>query len=190
MEVVTYKLTFEGISTLVMHSNVHVGEEQTEERKRDPAAWEREHYLDYAYKNEAGQFIIPARAPKKALVNACKFLPEKPKGTNFKSFAPFIESASVIPQDVILDVTDADVRPLTLVVNLDPSKGPRGPRGPRTRPCFPPPWHGETIWQVFDPILKPDVLQRIADRAGTQCGLLDGRAIDFGRCIITVTPMK
>ena len=181
-----YVLKLEGVSALVMNSNAALLT-GGEDKGRDPAAYEREHFRDKAYTDGKGGLVIPARALKKSLVEACKFLPEKPKGVAFKSFGPFIQSATIVPNDVRLSATVAELQPMTLVVNLDPSKGNKGPRGPRTRPMLQVPWTGTAELIVFDQILKPDVLKRIADRAGTQVCLLDGRAIDFGRCFITVT---
>ena len=44
--------------------------------------------------------------------------------------------------------------------------------------------------RVLDVLIDADgqglMLFQIAERAGKQVGLLDGRAIDFGRCLITV----
>lgn len=185
MEDTRYTVTCEGVSALVMNSNAAllVGED----KGRDPAAYEREHFREKAYVADDGKtLVIPARALKKSLIEACKFLPEKPKGVSFRSFGPFIQAATLVPEDLKLRAMVDDLRPLTLVVNLDPSKGNKGPRGPRTRPMLSPGWvaTGELI--VFDPILKEDVLGRIADRAGKQVGLLDGRAIDFGRCFISL----
>jgi hypothetical protein len=93
-----------------------------------------------------------------------------------------VQSATVVPEDAVLNVLMSQVVPLTMVVNLDPSKGQKGPRGPRTRPSVPLPWSAEALIIVVDPILKLEVLRRIAERAGKQVGLLDGRSIDFGRC--------
>jgi|ERR1017187_322402 hypothetical protein len=188
METITYTVKIEGFSPLVMNSNAFLLLPRGEQDKgRDPAEYEREHFLDKCYRSpDSKGLVIPARCIKKAFVEACKFLPEKPKGVSFKSFAPFIQSAAIFTEDALLDVPIEKVIPLTLVVNLDPSKGSKGPRGPRTRPAIQPPWNAETTIKVFDPILKKDVLQRIADRAGTQVGLLDGRSIDFGRCVITI----
>lgn len=185
MEDVRYTLTLQGVSALVMNSNMALLS-GGEDKGRDPAAYELEHYKDKAYADPSGQLVIPARCIKKAFVEACKFLPEKPKGVNFKSFGPFIQTATLFPSDAILGARIDDLRPLTLVVNLDPSKGNKGPRGPRTRPMIPPPWTATAEMIVFDPILKADVLGRIAERAGKQVGVLDGRAIDFGRCLITL----
>lgn len=189
MQDVRYRLALRGFSTLVMNSNAALAR-GGEDKGRDPAAYEREHFREKCYTNETGELVIPARAIKKALVEACKFLPEKPKGVSFKSYGPFIQSATLVVADAELDVPLSKVVPLTLVVNLDPSKGNKGPRGPRTRPAIPPPWAAETELVVLDPILKLDVLQRIAERAGKQVGLLDGRAIDFGRCEIEVVEIK
>jgi hypothetical protein len=189
---VRYALNLEGVSPLIMNSNTGLLEPQ--DKGRDPAAWEREHFRERCYVapvaedvSDREQLVIPARAIKKALVQACKFMVRKPKGVSFKSYAPFIESAALVPHDALLDVDLAAVIPFSIVVNLDPSKGNKGPRGPRTRPMIPLPWcaTGEVI--VFDQILSEDVLQEIAERAGKQVGLLDGRAIDFGRCLITLT---
>lgn len=185
MEDVRYRLMFEGVSALVMNSNVALLSGGSD-KGRDPAAWEREHFREKAYVDDAGQLVIPARAVKKALIEACKFLPEKPKGVSFKSYGPFIQAATLIPGDATLGMRVDQLKPLTLVVNLDPSKGNKGPRGPRTRPMLPTPWKAEAELIVFDPILKQDVLERIAERAGKQVGILDGRAIDFGRCLITL----
>jgi hypothetical protein len=188
MQDVHYHLGVEGISGLIMNSNhkLIVGED----KGRDPAAYELEHFREKAYTGPDGQqLIIPARAMKKTFINACRFLPEKPKGVSFKSYGPFIEAATIFPVDFELDATLDQLIPFTNVVSLNPSLGPKSPRGPRTRPMLPTPWraHGEML--VIDPILTLDVLQRIAERAGKQCGLLDGRAIDFGRCFITVKAM-
>ena len=189
MESTLYTVTLSGISTLVMNSNAALLGPK-EDKGRDPSAYELEHYLDKTYRTPEGLFYIPARAIKKAFVEACKFLPEKPKGVSFKSYGPFIQSATLFPEDALLDVDAAHVRPLTLVVNLDPSKGSKGPRGPRTRPAIAPPWQASCVLHVVDTILKLDVLQRIAERAGKQVGVLDGRAIDGGRCDIVVAVAK
>ncbi len=186
MEDARYTVTFEGVSALVMNSNTALLA-GGEDKGRDPAAYEREHFREKAYFDPADNtLLIPARAIKKALQEACKFLPEKPKGVSFKSYGPFIQAATLVPNDARLSATVSDLRQLTMVVNLDPSKGNKGPRGPRTRAMLPPPWKATTELIVFDPILKQDVLERIAERAGKQVGLLDGRAIDFGRCFITL----
>lgn len=179
-----YAIRIEGVSALVMHSNTALLD--GEDKGRDPAAYEREHYRAKAYVDANDHLIIPARALKKAFFEACKFLPEKPKGVAFKSYGPFIQSATLFPVDAMINATIEDLVPLPLVVNLDPSKGNKGPRGPRTRPMLPVPWTADAEMIVFDPILKADVLERIAERAGKQVGLLDGRAIDFGRCLISL----
>lgn len=184
METTTYHLKIEGVSALLMNSNSALI--AGEDKGRDPAQYERDHFLDKTYRDEEGHLVIPARALKKSFIEACKFLPLKPKGVNFKSYGPFLQSATLFPEDAILDVPVERVRPLTLVVNLDPSKGSKGPRGPRTRPAIAPPWNATATLEVIDPILTLDVISQIAERAGKQVGLLDGRAIDFGRCLITV----
>lgn len=184
MKTTTYAVNIVGVTQLLMNSNTALL--TGEEKGRDPAKYEREHFMDKVYKNPDGKLIIPARALKRAFVEACKFLPLKPKGVSFKSYGPFIQSATLFPGDAILDVPANRVTQYTMVVNLDPSKGPKGPRGPRTRPMIPLPWKAETSIEVIDPILTLDVLQQIAERAGKQVGLLDGRSIDYGRCIITI----
>jgi hypothetical protein len=185
MQDVRYGLTFEGISALVMNSNTALLA-GGEDKGRDPAKYEREHFREKAYTDPMGELMIPARAIKKMAVEACKFYPKKPKGTNFKSFGPFIQAATIVPNDALLGLKLEALQPLTLIVGLDPSKGSKGPRGPRTRPMIPPPWHARAELIVFDPILTFDVLAEIFDRAGKQVGLLDGRAIDFGRCLISL----
>jgi hypothetical protein len=185
MEDVRYTLTFEGISALVMNSNAALlggGED----KGRDPAKYELEHFREKAYTTADGELMIPARAIKKMAIDACKFYPKKPKGTNFKSFGPFIQAATIVPADAALGVTTTALRPLTLVVNLDPTKGSKGPRGPRTRPMLPPVWNATAELIVFDPILTKDHLAEIFERAGKQVGVLDGRAVDFGRCLISL----
>src|SRR4030095_12018377 len=182
---VRYALTFEGVSPLIMNNNT--GLLDGVDKGRDPAAWEREHFRERCYLDTDGrQLVIPARAQKKAFVQATRFMVRKPKGVSFKSYGPFIEAAAIVPHDALLDVSITDVIPFTMVVNLDPSKGTKGPRGPRTRPMVPLPWTATSELIVFDQILSEDVLQEIAERAGKQVGLLDGRAIDFGRCLVTL----
>jgi len=189
MDTTTYTLTIEGVSPLVMNSNAALMNGR-EDKGRDPAQYEREHFLDKTYRDDGGHLVIPSRALKKSFIEACKFLQMKPKGVAFKSYGPFIQSATLFPEDAVLDVPIEKVKPLTLVVNLDPTKGPKGARGPRTRPVIAPPWNASTTVMSLDPILTLDVLQQIAEKAGKQVGLLDGRAIDFGRCLITVRPSR
>jgi hypothetical protein len=184
MTEVRYAVKLEGLSPLVMNSNTGIGQD----KGRDPSQWEREHFRERCYTDASGQqLVIPSRAVKKCLMVACKFMLRKPKGVSFKSYAPFIEAATIVPHDAVLSVPLDKVVPFTVVVNLDPSKGTKGPRGPRTRPLVPLPWSATTDLIVFDPILTEDVLSEIAERAGKQVGLLDGRSIDFGRCLITLT---
>lgn len=186
MEDVRYTLTFEGISALVMNSNQSLLIPGGEDKGRDPAKYELEHFREKAYTNDDGELVIPARAIKKMAIDACKFYPKKPKGTNFKSFGPFIQAATIVPTDAALGVQASALRPLTLIVGLDPSKGSKGPRGPRTRPMLPPVWKATAELIVFDPILTKDHLAEIFERAGKQVGVLDGRAVDFGRCLISL----
>lgn len=186
MEDVRYQLEFQGISALVMNNNAALLT-GGEDKGRDPQKYEMEHFREKAYTDATGHhLVIPARAIKKAMIDACKFYPKKPKGTNFKSFGPFIQAATIVPEDAPLGLAVDALRPLTLVVNLDPSKGSKGPRGARTRPMILPGWTATAELIVFDPILTLDHLQEICERAGKQVGLLDGRAVDFGRCLITV----
>ena len=184
MQDVRYTLSFEGISALIMNSNAALF--APEDKGRDPAKYELEHFREKAYTDGAGGLVIPARCIKKMAVDACKFYPKKPKGTNFKSFGPFIQAATIVPTDAPLGVRIDAVRPFPLIVNLDPSKGSKGPRGPRTRPMLPPGWKAQADLIVFDPILTIEHLSEIFERGGKQVGLLDGRAIDFGRCLITI----
>ena len=187
MAEVRYGLTLEGVSPLIMNSNTGIGMD----KGRDPGAWEREHFRERCYLDASNtHLIIPARAVKKALINACRFMVRKPKGVSFKSFGPFIEAAAIVPNDAVIDVPLTSVIPFTIVVNLDPSKGPKGPRGPRTRPMVPLPWSAQVELVVFDAILTEDVLGEIAERAGKQVGFLDGRAIDFGRALVTLTRLS
>lgn len=185
MNDVHYVLEFEGISALLMNSNAALLT-GGENKGRDPAQYELEHFREKAYVDANGQLVIPSRAIKKMAIEACKFYPKKPKGTTFKSFGPFIQAAAIIPNDAPLGISADALRPITLVVNLDPSKGSKGPRGPRTRAMVSPGWKATADLITFDPILTHDVLQDIFERGGKQVGLLDGRAIDFGRCLITL----
>lgn len=184
-----FLLHAQGFSNLVMNNNVALMDGPGEV-VRDKAAYEREHFMDKTYRTPEGKLYIPARAIKKALTVACKFLPDKPKGTSFKSFAPFIEATVIVPEDAMLDVVPDKVIPWSTVVNLDPSKGPKGPRGPRCRPLIPLPWSAETTLTVTDDILTLEILQKIGEAAGKKCGFLDGRAIDMGRAIVTIKPLK
>lgn len=169
-------------TALVMNNNAGIGGK----KGPDPAKWELEHYMDKVYRTPTGRLCIPGAALRKAFVVACKFLDAKPKGAGFKSFGPLVEAALVMEDDAILNVEDQHVVPWTVIVNLDPSKGPRGPRGPRTRPMIPPPWQASTTMRVFDPRLTLEILEQIADKAGWMCGLLDARAMMMGRCDIEV----
>ena len=181
-----FTLRFAGRTPLVMNSNSGLLEGGVD-KGRDKAQWERDHFLDLVYKSPSGQLCIPARAIKKMLIVACRFVADKPKGTSFKSFGPLVEAALIIEDDALLDTPIENVIPWTVVVNLDPSKGPKGPRGARTRPLIPVPWAAQTMAIAFDALLTKDVLQKIAVAAGWKCGLLDARAIDMGRCDIEVT---
>lgn len=190
MNTTRYRIKIEGITALVMNANMQMLDTDSKDSARDKGAWEREHFMEKTYRNADMKFVIPARAIKKAFVDGSRFVTSKPKGIGFKSWGPIIVGAAIVCDDAVLDVAESKVKPLTMVVNLDPTKGPKGGRGPRTRPAITPPWHAETEVEVLDPILTLDVLQDIAERAGKQVGLLDGRAIDFGRCFITVERMK
>lgn len=183
-----YRMTFTGITPLLMHSNAGLLGPQ-EDKGRDKLQWEKDHMADLLYRNASGDLVIPARAIKAMLISACRFVTDKPKGTMFKSFGPLIEGAVFIEEDATLDVSPDKVVPYVAVVNLDPSKGPRGPRGPRCRPMVPLPWRGETAITVLDAALKEDALGKIAEAGGKFCGLLDGRRVDFGRSDITVAKL-
>ena len=187
-----FALTMRGITPLVMNSNTGMldGSEDEKKETRDKAGWERDHFMDKTYRTPSGELYIPARAVKKSMIVACKFLPDKPKGTNFKSFGPFIEAATIVEEDALLDVSADKVIPWTVVVSLDPSKGPKGPRGPRTRPLSPVPWSAMTTIASLDDILTADILTKITEAAGLKCGLLDARAIDMGRCEMVVKELK
>ena len=102
METTTYHLKIEGVSALLMNSNSALL--AGEDKGRDPAQYERDHFLDKTYRDEEGCLVIPARALKKSFIEACKFLPLKPKGVHFKSYGPFLQSATLFPEDAILDV--------------------------------------------------------------------------------------
>jgi hypothetical protein len=181
----SFRVSIKGITPLVMNSNAALIDGGLD-KGRDKAAFEREHFRDLCYQTSAGALYIPARALKKALINATKFTTKKPKGVGFKSYGPLIEAAVLIDADAELSTKLGDVQAWTAVVNLDPSKGPKGPRGARTRPMLPLPWSAETSLMAMDDLLSGDVLSEIAELAGKRCGLLDARSIDYGRCFITV----
>lgn len=180
-----FLLDFDGRTPLVMNSNSGLLDGGID-KGRDKAQWEREHYLDSIYKNAGGQLFIPSRAVKKALILSCRFIADKPRGTSFKSFGPLIEAAMIVEDDAILNVSVEKVVPWTVVVNLDPSKGPKGPRGARTRPLIPLPWKAATTIRAFDALITQEILSKITEAAGWKVGFLDARAIDMGRCDITV----
>jgi len=191
MNIKRYRFDVKGMTPLVMNSNAAMAEGVAPDKGRDKLQWERDHMEQLLYRNADGGLIIPSRALKKALVVGSKFAPNlKPKGTNFKSFGPLIDACVIVEDDLTLN-DDAKIEPWVVVVNLDPSKGPRGPRGPRCRPMIRTPWAGSTTVVVLDgdDACKHAELQQIADCAGMKCGLLDARAIDMGRCEITVTPV-
>src|SRR5678815_4680924 len=139
----SFTLKIRGITPLVMNSNAALLDGGID-KGRDKAKYEREHFQDLCYRNAEGALYIPARAIKKSLTVACKFVTDKPKGIGVKSFGPIIEGAVLVDSDAVLDVPIEAVQPWTVVVNLDPSKGPKGPRGPRTRPLIPIAWSAET----------------------------------------------
>jgi hypothetical protein len=89
-----YRLTFQGVSALVMNSNAALIE--GENKGRDPAAYELKNFRNKAYTDGNGGLVIPARAVKKSLINACRFLPDKPKGVAFKSYGPLVEVVMII----------------------------------------------------------------------------------------------
>jgi hypothetical protein len=181
----SFSVEIRGITPLVMNSNAALLDGGVD-KGRDKAAYEREHFRDLCYRQPDGSLYIPARALKKSMMLACKFITDKPKGVGVKSFGPIIEGALLVDADALLSVSIDQVQPWTAVVNLDPSKGPKGPRGPRTRPLIPVPWTAATTLTVMDDLLSADVLGRIAEAAGKRCGLLDARSIDYGRCFIAV----
>jgi hypothetical protein len=181
----SFTVKLRGITPLVMNSNAALIDGGVD-KGRDKAAYEREHFRDLCYRQPDGALYIPARAIKKSLIVACKFVTDKPKGMGIKSFGPIIEGALLVDGDALLDKSIEDVVPWTVVVNLDPSKGPKGPRGPRTRPMIPIAWSASTSMTVMDDSLSGDVLAKIAEAAGKRCGVLDARSIDYGRCFIEV----
>lgn len=181
----SFRVSLKGITPIVMNSNAALIDGGTD-KGRDKAAYEREHFRELCYQTATGALYIPARALKKSMVLGTRFTTKKPKGVGFKSYGPLIEAAMLIDADADLNATIADVQAWTVVVNLDPSKGPKGPRGARTRPLLPVPWAAETSLTVMDDLLTPEVLAEIAELAGKRCGLLDARAIDYGRCFISV----
>lgn len=184
-----FEMKLSGITPLVMNSNAALLDGGVD-KGRDKAAYEREHFRDLCYRAADGSLYIPARAIKKSMMLACKFITDKPKGVGVKSFGPIIEGALLVDADAPLSVEIDDVQAWTAVVNLDPSKGPKGPRGARTRPLIPVPWSATTSLTVMDDLLSSDVLGRIAEAAGKRCGLLDARSIDYGRCLITLKEAK
>lgn len=177
-----YDILITGLTPLVMHNNTSIGAE----RERDPLAHERAHFMDKTYRDHQGHLIIPGRAIKKMAMMACKFLPDKPKGTQMKSYAALVQGAMIIEEEAILDVDISKVVAWEAVVNGDPSKGPRGPKVIRVRPLIPLPWSAQTRVAVYDDLLSHAMLSKIMDAAGKKVGLLDGRAIDMGRCEIIV----
>jgi len=180
-----YTLSLTGLTPIMF--NRFPSMEETEEKKsvRDKLEFEKEHIKNRLYLTNDGEPYIPACAIKKALVMACRFVVEKPKGS-FKSYGPLLKGALFIEDDVTLNVDRkhmiVDIRP----VSLNPSLGRRGGTGERARPLFPVPWGGKTTCLVVDDGISPDILTIIADRAGRLCGIMEGREIDMGRCQITV----
>lgn len=181
----SFTMSLEGVTPIVMNNPANLLEPKVD-KGRDPAAWEKEHFLEKTYQNKTGQLVIPARAIRKMLMNGCRFITDKPKGSSFKSFAPLIEAACLVEEDAVIDVPSEKCYPLVMIVNLDPSKGPRGPRGPRCRPAVPLPWHAETIVTLIDDAMTGEHFSKLADVAGRLCGLLDGRSIGMGRCHVSV----
>lgn len=176
-------LSITGLTALVMHSNADLLG-PTEDKGRDKLQWEREHMMDWTYRDAQGRLVIPANAIRKMAINACRFVTDKPKGASFKSFAPLMEAALFVEDDAVIDVTADKVIAYIAIVNLHPSRGPRGPRGPRCRPMVPMPWRAETYATLIDDAVTNEHLAKLLDYGGRLCGLLDARTIGYGRCEI------
>ena len=182
-----FTMTIEGFSGLIFNSNVELLAFEPVDKGPNKDLYEREHYRERAYATDTGALYIPAIAVRETMIEACRFYPKKPKGTLFKSFGPLVGAALVFADHAMLiGKTLDDLYPYRSVVNLIPSRGKRGPRGARTRPMLPPPWRSVVDFVVVDPVLEQTVLAEIAERAGKQCGFLDGRSQGFGRAIVTV----
>lgn len=180
-----YTLALEGL-TPIMFNRFPQGDEEAEKKSvRDKLQFEVDNIAKRLYLTNDGEVYIPACALKKALVMACRFVVEKPKGS-FKSYGPLIDGALFIEDDVILNVDRkhmiVDIRP----VSLNAGRGKGGGTGNRARPLFPVPWGGKTTCLVVDDGISKEMLAVIADRAGRLCGVMEGRKIDMGRCAITV----
>ena len=182
-----FTMTIEGFSALVFNSNIELLALTPVDKGTDKDKYEREHYREKAYATDTGDLYIPAAALQEAMIEACRFYPEKPKRTLFKSYGPLVGAALVFADHAMLIGKKIDdLRPFRAVVNLIPSRGRRGPRGARTRPMIPVPWSAVVNFVVVDPVLEEKVLGEIAERAGKQVGFLDGRSKGFGRAVITV----
>src|SRR4030095_7385837 len=116
-----FQLDSNGVPPILMHNNAGLLAPK-EDKGRDPLQWERDHILDLTYHTDAGELYVPARAIRKMLINGCRFVTDKPKGSSFKSFAPLLEAALVIEEDGLLGIDMAKVQECIMVVNLDPSK--------------------------------------------------------------------
>lgn len=183
MDTRRFRLTMTGATPMLHNNPQTIGVD----KGRDKLAWEREHMGDSLYRAQDGALIVPGPAIRKAAIDACKFITEKPKARAFKSYGPLVSAALLVEEDARLDVDVSKVAPYVAIVNLDPGKGPRGPRGPRCRPLLPLPWRAETTLLVVDDAITDAALASIYEAAGRLVGVLDGRGIGFGRFAAQVT---
>jgi len=181
-----YTISIQGLTPIMFNKFPSTEEEAEKKSVRDKLEFEVEHIKNRLYLTNDGEPYIPACALKKALVMACRFVVEKPKGS-FKSYVPLVDGALFIEDDVILNVERkhmiVDIRP----VSLNAGRGKGGGTGNRARPLFAVPWGGKTTCLVVDDGITKEMLAVIADRAGRLCGLMEGRKIDMGRCQMVVT---
>lgn len=179
-----FEAKLDGLTPMLMHSNSGMLGPKPD-KGRDLLQWEIDHMMDMTYRDSEGRLIITTAALQKSMINACRFVTDKPKG-RVKSFAPLVEATVFIESDAVLDTPIDKLKPYIAIVSLDPSKGPRSPKGPRCRPMIPLPWHAETTITLIDDAISDEHLAKICDAAGRFCGLFDGRAIKFGRCLWTI----
>lgn len=175
-----YEVTIKGVDGILFNKMPDLSIPKSKKAKQtqeDHIEWEKAHWREKAYVDDAGKLFIPGENIHECLKGGSAYWGQKIPGAGNKTFTDIVKSACIV-EDMTMTATADDLIAYGKAVNGTPTA--RKPsKVYKIRPLLRP-WGGSFKLHVFDGRLDTAILRTIISYAGLYRGLCDWRPT-FGR---------
>ena len=131
------------------------------------------------YDPKTGIVHVPAMAIQQAMATAAKRLAIPDPDNRRANFTKYFVSDVICEGDMPIGIKKDDMPSVTISANVDGVRG-SGKRVPRTFPQTPE-WGGEVSFLIMEEKIKPEIFERVINRAGLSIGVGQFRPENGGK---------